>query len=171
MRKQTISTAGWKVQGAPAGYLHRNNLQRKDFVRYQWSRTQGRRIRHPQTGANSGVDHLLSGFSGLENSARKGDGRDGGSLRFLNPCCDQVLFAAAVPTVIDRIIQQAMAQQLIPIYEPLFSEDSFGYRPGRGAKDAILKIKEYIGQGYTRAVVLDLSKYFDTMNHTILLNL
>lgn len=49
-----------------------------------------------------------------------------------------------IPTVIDRIIQQAMAQQLIPIYEPLFSEDSFGYRPGRGAKDAIRRIKEYI---------------------------
>ena len=76
-----------------------------------------------------------------------------------------------IPTVIDRIIQQAMAQQLIPIYEPLFSEDSFGYRPGRGAKDAIRRIKEYIEQGYTRAVVLDLSKYFDTLNHTILLNL
>ena len=76
-----------------------------------------------------------------------------------------------IPTVIDRIIQQAMAQQLIPIYEPLFSEDSFGYRPGRGAKDAIRRIKEYIDQGYTRAVVLDLSKYFDTLNHTILLNL
>ena len=76
-----------------------------------------------------------------------------------------------IPTVIDRIIQQAMLQQLMPIYEPLFSDDSFGYRPGRGAKDAIFKIKEYIEQGYTRAVVLDLSKYFDTLNHTILLNL
>ena len=76
-----------------------------------------------------------------------------------------------IPTVVDRIIQQAMAQQLIPIYEPLFSEDSFGYRPGRSAKDAVLRIKEYAEQGYTRAVVLDLSKYFDTMNHTILLNL
>ncbi len=54
---------------------------------------------------------------------------------------------------------------------PLFSEDSLGYRPGRGAKDAIFRIKEYIEQGYTRAVVLDLSKYFDTLNHTILLNL
>ena len=107
----------------------------------------------------------------MENSARKGDGRDGGSLRFLNPCCDQVLFAVAVPTVIDRIIQQAMLQQLMPIYEPLFSDDSFGYRPGRGAKDAIFRIKEYIEQGYTRAVALDLSKYFDTLNHTILLNL
>ena len=76
-----------------------------------------------------------------------------------------------IPTVIDRIIQQAMAQQLMPIFEPLFSEDSFGYRPGRSAKDAILKIKEYAEQGYTRAVVLDLSKYFDTLNHTVLLNL
>ena len=76
-----------------------------------------------------------------------------------------------IPTVMDRIIQQAMLQQLMPIYEPLFSDDSFGYRPGRGAKDAIFRIKEYIEQGYTRAVVLDLSKYFDTLNHTILLNL
>ena len=76
-----------------------------------------------------------------------------------------------IPTVTDRIIQQAMAQQLMPIFEPLFSEDSFGYRPGRSAKDAILKIKEYAEQGYTRAVVLDLSKYFDTLNHTVLLNL
>ena len=76
-----------------------------------------------------------------------------------------------IPTVTDRIIQQAMAQQLMPIFEPLFSEDSFGYRPGRSAKDAIRKIKEYAEQGYTRAVVLDLSKYFDTLNHTILLNL
>ena len=76
-----------------------------------------------------------------------------------------------IPTVIDRIIQQAMLQQLMPIYEPLFSDDSFGYRPGRGTKDAIYKIKEHIGQGYIRAVVLDLSRYFDTLNHTILLNL
>ena len=76
-----------------------------------------------------------------------------------------------IPTVIDRIIQQAMLQQLMPIYEPLFSDDSFGYRPGRGSKDAIYRIKEYIEQGYIRAVVLDLSRYFDTLNHTILLNL
>ena len=76
-----------------------------------------------------------------------------------------------IPTVIDRIIQQAMLQQLMPIYEPLFSDASFGYRPGRGAKDAIYRIKEYIEQGYIRAVVLDLSRYFDTLNHTILLNL
>jgi len=76
-----------------------------------------------------------------------------------------------IPTVIDRIIQQAMAQQLMPIYEPLFSDGSYGYRPGRSAKEAILKIKEYAEQGYTRAVVLDLSKYFDTLNHELLVNI
>ena len=76
-----------------------------------------------------------------------------------------------IPTVTDRIIQQAMAQQLMPIYEPLFSDGSCGYRPGRSAKDAIRKIKEYAEQGYTRAVVLDLSKYFDTLNHEMLVNI
>ncbi len=76
-----------------------------------------------------------------------------------------------IPTVIDRTIQQAMAQQIIPIYEPLFSENSFGYRPGKSAKDAIRKVKEYAEQGYIHAVSIDLSKYFDTLNHTILLNL
>ncbi len=76
-----------------------------------------------------------------------------------------------IPTVIDRTIQQAIAQQLMPIYEPKFSEGSYGYRPGRGAKDAVQKIKEYAEQGYKRAVVLDLSKYFDTLNHELLINI
>ena len=76
-----------------------------------------------------------------------------------------------IPTVIDRTIQQDMAQQIMPIYEPLFSDGSFGYRLGRSAKDAIRKIKEYVEQGYTRAVVLDLSNYFDTIGHVKLLNL
>ena len=76
-----------------------------------------------------------------------------------------------IPTVIDRIMQQAIAQQLTPIYEPLFSEGSYGYRPQRSAKDAILKVKEYAEQGYTYAVVLDLSKYFNTINHDMLLKI
>jgi group II intron reverse transcriptase/maturase len=76
-----------------------------------------------------------------------------------------------IPTVIDRVIQQSIAQQLMPIYEPLFADGSYGYRPGRDAKGAIRKVKEYAEEGYTHAVVLDLSKYFDTINHNILLNL
>ena len=76
-----------------------------------------------------------------------------------------------IPTVTDRTLQQAIAQQLMPIYEPLFSEGSFGYRPGRSAKDAVTKVKKYAEEGYVFAVVLDLSKYFDTLNHGLLLNL
>ena len=76
-----------------------------------------------------------------------------------------------IPTVVDRIIQQAIAKQLTPIYEPLFSDLSYGYRPGRSAQMAILKVKEYAEQGYTQAVLVDLSKYFDTLNHELLMNL
>ena len=76
-----------------------------------------------------------------------------------------------IPTVIDRTLQQAITQQLVPIYEPLFTDGSYGYRPNRDAKGAILKVKEYAELGYTYAVVLDLSKYFDTINHEILINL
>ncbi len=76
-----------------------------------------------------------------------------------------------IPTVIDRIIQQAIAQQLVPIYEPLFSDGSYGYRPKRSAQMAIQKVKEYAEQGYTQAVLIDLSKYFDTLNHDLLMNM
>ena len=76
-----------------------------------------------------------------------------------------------IPTVIDRIIQQAIAQVLNPIYEPKFSDGSYGYRPNRSAKDAILKVKEYAEEGYKYAVCLDLSKYFDTLNHELLMNM
>ena len=76
-----------------------------------------------------------------------------------------------IPTVKDRIFQQAISQQLMPMYEPRFSDGSFGYRPGRSAKDAIIKVKEYAEEGYRYAVVLDLSKYFDTLNHELLLNI
>ena len=76
-----------------------------------------------------------------------------------------------IPTVIDRLIQQAISQKLMPIYEPLFSDGSYGYRPGRSAKDAINRVQEYAEEGYRYAVSLDLSQYFDTLNHERLLNL
>ena len=76
-----------------------------------------------------------------------------------------------IPSVIDRIVQQAISQILAPIWEPIFSEGSYGYRPGRSAQDAILKIRGYVFDGYEWAVELDLSKYFDTLNHEKLLNL
>ena len=76
-----------------------------------------------------------------------------------------------VPTVIDRMIQQAIVQVLQPIYEPLFSENSYGFRPKRNAHQAISKALEYYNEGYTQVVDLDLAKYFDTVNHDILIDM
>ena len=76
-----------------------------------------------------------------------------------------------IPTVVDRIIQQAIAQKLQPIFEPLFSDGSYGYRPGRSGQQAMQKVKSYADEGYTQVVEVDLSKYFDTLNHELLMNL
>lgn len=76
-----------------------------------------------------------------------------------------------IPAVVDRIIQQATAQELTPIFEPQFYENSYGYRPGKSARMAIQKVKEYAEQGYKYAVEIDLSKYFDTLNHDLLMNM
>lgn len=76
-----------------------------------------------------------------------------------------------IPTVIDRVIQQAIARKLQPIFEPLFSDGSYGYRPGRSAQQAMQRVKKYADNGYIYAVEIDLSKYFDTLNHDLLLNL
>ena len=106
----------------------------------------------------------------LTERIRKGHYTPSPVRRVEIPKADGGVRKLGIPTVIDRIIQQAMSQQLIPIYEPKFSDGSFGYRPGRSAKDAVQKIKKYAEQGYTRAIVLDLSKYFDTLNHELLVN-
>lgn len=74
-----------------------------------------------------------------------------------------------IPTVFDRLIQQAIAQELTKIYEPTFSENSYGFRPNKSAKQAILKAKEYINEGYKWVVDIDLEKFFDTVNHDILM--
>lgn len=76
-----------------------------------------------------------------------------------------------VPTVIDRMIQQAIVQVLQPMYEKKFSDSSYGFRPKRSAHMAINKALEYYKEGYTSVVDLDLAKYFDTVNHDILLNM
>lgn len=76
-----------------------------------------------------------------------------------------------VPTGMDRMIQQAISQVLCPIFEEEFSENSYGFRPGRSAHQAIRQARKYYNQGYRRVVDLDLSKYFDTMNHELLMEM
>ena len=70
-----------------------------------------------------------------------------------------------IPTVVDRVIQQAMT----PLYEEQFSDNSFGFRPGRGAHDALERCRKYINEGYVYVVSMDLQSYFDTVNHSKLI--
>ena len=74
-----------------------------------------------------------------------------------------------IPTVVDRTVQQALAQVLSEAYEPYFSDNSFGFRPDRGARDAVRRVCEYAEQGYVWVIDLDLAKFFDTVNHSKLL--
>jgi RNA-directed DNA polymerase len=74
-----------------------------------------------------------------------------------------------IPTVVDRVIQQAIAQILSPIYEKQFSSNSYGFRPGRNAHQALNRCRNYITNGYKYAVDMDLEKFFDTVNQSKLI--
>ncbi|ERJ12134.1 group II intron reverse transcriptase/maturase [Haloplasma contractile] len=76
-----------------------------------------------------------------------------------------------IPTVVDRVIQQAIAQVLTPIYEQQFSDNSYGFRPGRSCEMAIIKSLEIINDGYNWVVDIDLERFFDTVNHDRLINI
>lgn len=91
---------------------------------------------------------------------QKGIPKPGGGVRLLG-----------IPTVLDRMIQQAITQVLTPIFDPGFSEHSYGFRPGRSAKEAVTKAREYIEGGYRWVVDIDLARYFDTVNHDKLMSL
>lgn len=75
-----------------------------------------------------------------------------------------------VPTVLDRMIQQAIAIKLNDIFEPMFSDNSFGFRPKRSCHMALMKSKEFIGEGNKVVVDMDLEKFFDRVNHDIIMN-
>lgn len=75
-----------------------------------------------------------------------------------------------IPTVTDRLIQQALLQMLQPLIDPTFSEHSHGFRPGRRARDAVLAAQQYVQEGYRTVVDVDLSKFFDRVNHDILID-
>jgi len=75
-----------------------------------------------------------------------------------------------IPTVTDRLIQQALLQVLQPLIDPTFSESSYGFRPGRRAQDAVLEAQRHVQEGYRIVVDVDLEKFFDRVNHDVLMD-
>ena len=74
-----------------------------------------------------------------------------------------------IPTVLDRFIQQALLQVLQPLFDPTFSDVSYGFRPGRSARDAVCRAQAYVQEGLSFVVDIDLEKFFDRVNHDILM--
>ena len=104
-------------------------------------------------------EKLLDGSYRPDPVCRVGIPKPGGGTRELG-----------IPTVVDRLIQQALLQVLQPLIDPTFSEHSHGFRPGRSAHGAVMQAQQYVQAGYRTVVDVDLEKFFDRVNHDILMD-
>lgn len=111
------------------------------------------------------LPHLKEYREELLTKLHNGTYRPQPVLRVEIPKPDSGVRKLGIPTVIDRMIQQAINQVLQPIFDPTFSDNSFGFRPKRSAHQAIIQAKSYYEQGYKYVVDMDMKAYFDTVNH------
>ena len=115
------------------------------------------------------LPYLKEHVSELVASLREGTYKPNPVRRVEIPKSNGKKRGLGIPTVVDRVVQQAISQVLEVLYEPQFSETSYGFRPHRGAHKALLKCGEYIEQGYVFTVDMDLEKFFDTVSHSKLI--
>ena len=119
------------------------------------------------------ISDLEPGFSAVwEKTARliqSGTWTPRPLLRVAIPKCDGGTRLLGIPTVMDRVVAQAMAQLLTPVWEPRFSARSFGYRPGRSTQDALHQVRTALQSGHTTCLHLDIADFFDTIPHGPLL--
>ena len=116
-------------------------------------------------------DYLKENWVNIRDKIRKRKYKPKPVRRVEIPKTDGGVRNLGVPTVVDRIIEQAIVQRLTPIVEPHFSEYSYGFRPNRRAQQAILKLLEYFNDGYTYVVDIDLEKFFDNVPQDKLMTL
>lgn len=133
-----------------------------------------------RNGGSYGVDkmstqnlrlYIVEHWEELRNSLQQGTYEPQPVRRVEIPKPNGGVRLLGIPTVLDRFIQQAITQTLTPIYDPTFSENSYGFRPQRRGHDAVRKAKGYIEDGYRWVVDIDLEKFFDKVNHDKLMGL
>ena len=116
-------------------------------------------------------DYLVKNWSGIREQIRQRKYKPQPVKRVEIPKPSGGVRNLGIPNVIDRIIEQAIAQVLTPIVEPYFSEYSYGFRPNRCAQQAVIKLLEYFNDGYTYIIDIDLEKFFDNVHHDKLMTL
>jgi RNA-directed DNA polymerase len=139
--------AAWKHVKANKGSAGVDGMsieQTAEYLKTQWPRIR---------------EELLSGRYQPQAVRRVEIQKSGGGTRELG-----------IPTVIDRLIQQSLLQVLQPLIDPTFSKFSYGFRPGRSAHDAVLQAQRYVQEGFQVVVDVDLEKFFDRINHDILMD-
>lgn len=115
------------------------------------------------------AEHLKTHWPGIREALLDGSYRPAPVRRVQIPKPGGGMRELGIPTVRDRLIQQALLQVLQPIIDPTFSEHSYGFRPGRRARDAVLTAQRHVQEGYRVVVDVDLEKFFDRVNHDILM--
>jgi RNA-directed DNA polymerase len=116
------------------------------------------------------VEHLVTAWPDIRGQLLQGEYRPSPVRRVAIPKPEGGQRELGIPTVVDRLIQQALLQVLQPVLDPTFSEHSYGFRPGRRAHDAVLAAQAYVQTGRRVVVDVDLEKFFDRVNHDILID-